>query len=252
MDTTAPFRIPDLRQVALLLDIDGTIVDIAPTPTAVRVAPALKGALSRLVGLTGGALALVSGRPLADIDRLFAPLRLAAIGGHGAEFRPAHGEAAEARDPRELAPELRRRLRALAGGGVVVEDKSFSVAVHYRLAPEREAQVRDAVERIRAEPWDAPIEILPGKAVIEIKRAGFSKASGVRALMTHAPFAGRRPVFIGDDATDETVFAILPELGGIGFSVGRQVAGLAGCFETPAAVRAWLERLAPADASLAS
>jgi trehalose 6-phosphate phosphatase len=124
--------------------------------------------------------------------------------------------------------------------------------LHYRLAPEREPQVREAVEQICAEPWDAPIEILPGKAVIEIKHAGFSKATGVRELMTHAPFAGRRPVFVGDDTTDETVFAILPELDGIGFSVGRQVVGLAGCFETPASVRAWLERLAPADESLAS
>ncbi len=252
MDKAAPFRIPDLNEVALLLDIDGTIVDIAPTPAAVRVTPALKGALTRLVGLTGGALALVSGRSLADIDRLFAPLRLAAIGGHGAEFRPAHGEEAEARDPLGLEPELRQKLRAITGGGVVVEDKGFSVAVHYRLAPERETQVREAVDRICAERWDASIEILPGKAVIEIKHAGFSKATGVRELMTHAPFAGRRPVFVGDDTTDETVFAILPELDGIGFSVGRQIAGLAGCFETPASVRAWLERLAPADESLAS
>jgi trehalose 6-phosphate phosphatase len=252
MDKTAPFHIPDLRKVALLLDIDGTIVDIAPTPTAVWVTPALKGALARLVGLTGGALALVSGRSLADVDRLFAPLRLAAIGGHGAEFRPAQGDKAEARDPLGLEPELRRKLRAVAGAGVVAEDKGFSVALHYRLAPEREMQVREAVNRICAEPWDAPIEVLPGKAVIEIKHAGFSKASGVRELMTHAPFAGRRPVFVGDDTTDETVFAILPELDGIGFSVGRQVAGLAGCFETPAHVRAWLERLAPADESVAS
>jgi trehalose 6-phosphate phosphatase len=252
MDETAPFHIPDLRKVALLLDIDGTIVDIAPTPTAVWVTPALKGALARLVGLTGGALALVSGRSLADVDRLFAPLRLAAIGGHGAEFRSAQGDKAEARDPLGLEPELRRKLRAVAGAGVVAEDKGFSVALHYRLAPEREMQVREAVNRICAEPWDAPIEVLPGKAVIEIKHAGFSKASGVRELMTHAPFAGRRPVFVGDDTTDETVFAILPELDGIGFSVGRQVAGLAGCFETPAHVRAWLERLAPADESVAS
>jgi trehalose 6-phosphate phosphatase len=253
MDQTAPHLIPDLRKVALLLDIDGTIVDIAPTPTAVRVAPALKGALTRLVDLTGGALALVSGRSLADIDRLFAPLRLAAIGGHGAEFRPAHGEKAEARDPLlGLEPELRQRLRALAGGGVVAEDKGFSVALHYRLAPERAALVANAVNAICAESPHAPIEILPGKAVIEVKHAGFSKATGVRELMTHAPFRGRRPIFVGDDTTDETVFAILPELDGIGFAVGRHIAGVAGCFDAPADVRAWLERLAPADESLAS
>ena len=252
MDKSGPFLIPDLRKIALLLDIDGTIVDIAPTPTAVRVTPALKGALRRLVGLTGGALALVSGRSLADIDRLFAPMRLAAIGGHGAEFRPGHGDEAEARDPRGLSPILRRRLCEVAGGGVVAEDKGYSVALHYRLAPERAALIYEAVNKICAESWDSPIEVLPGKAVIEVKHAGFSKATGVRELMTHAPFVGRRPIFIGDDSTDETVFAILPELDGIGFSVGRQVTGTAGCFETPAAVRAWLEQLAPADESLAS
>jgi trehalose 6-phosphate phosphatase len=252
MNKNAPLLIPNLRQCALLLDIDGTIVDIAPTPTSVRVTPALRAVLSRLVVLTGGALALVSGRSLADIDRLFAPLRLAAIGGHGAEFRPSHDDEADIRDPLGLEPELRQKLRALAGSGVVAEDKGYSVALHYRLAPEREMPVRDAVNKICADPWDAPIEILPGKAVIEIKHAGFSKATGVRELMTHAPFAGRRPIFIGDDTTDETVFAILPELDGIGFSVGRQIAGAAGCFDAPANVRAWLEQLAPADESLAS
>jgi trehalose 6-phosphate phosphatase len=252
MDKHTPFRIPDLRQCALLLDIDGTIVDIAPTPTAVRVTPSLRAVLTRLVHLTGGALALVSGRSLADIDRLFAPLRLAAIGGHGAEFRPLHDGVADSRDPRGLEPELRRRLRAISGSGVVAEDKGFSIALHYRQAPEREAQVREAVAKICAEPWEAPLEILPGKAVIEIKHAGFTKGTAVRELMARVPFKGRTPVFIGDDTTDESVFAILPELDGIGFSVGRAVAGVAGCFDAPASVRAWLERLAPADESIAS
>ena len=252
MQKTKSFVIPDLGEVALLLDIDGTIVDIAPTPASVRVTPALKRVLPRLVRLTGGALALVSGRALADIDRLFAPLRLAAIGGHGAEFRPAHGDKAEARDPLGLQPELRQKLRAVAGAGVVAEDKGYSVALHYRLAPERETLVYDAVNRICAEPWDPPVEVLPGKSVIEVKHSGFSKATGVRELMTCAPFKGRRPVFIGDDTTDESVFAMLPELDGIGFSVGREVAGLAGHFDTPADVRTWLEQLAPADESLAS
>ena len=252
MDRQTPFRIPDLRQCALLLDIDGTIVDIAPTPTAVRVAPSLCAVLARQGHLTRGALAHVRGRSLADIDRLFAPLRLAAIGGHGAEFRPSHDGDAENRDPRGLEPELCRKLRAISGAGVVAEDKGFAIALHYRQAPEREAHLREAVAKICAEPWEAPIEILPGKAVIEIKHAGFTKGTAVRELMTRVPFKGRTPVFIGDDTTDETVFAILPELDGIGFSVGRAVAGVAGCFDAPASVRAWLERLAPADESVAS
>jgi trehalose 6-phosphate phosphatase len=252
MDKSSAFLIPDLRKCALLLDIDGTIVDIAPTPTAVRVTPSLRAVLPRLVDLTGGALALVSGRSLADIDRLFAPLRLAAVGGHGAELRPTHGGDADVRDPLGLESALRRKLHAIAGDGVVAEDKGYAVALHYRLAPEREAQVREAVDEICGEPWDTPIEILPGKAVIEIKHAGFSKATAVRELMARAPFRGRTPIFIGDDTTDETVFAILPELRGIGFSVGREVAGVAGRFDAPANVRAWLEKLATADESLVS
>jgi len=242
---------PDLRKCALLLDVDGTIVDIAPTPDAVRVPASLKAALARLVAATDGAVALVSGRMLADLDRLFAPLRLAAVGGHGAELRLLDGAAGRARQPPRLDAELARRLAALAVGGVVKEDKGSSIALHYRQAPERERPVREAVARICAERWPTPVEILPGKAVVEIKAAGFSKATGVRELMTHAPFAGRRPIFIGDDATDESVFAIMPDLDGIAFSVGRGVAGVAGCFAAPARVRAWLDRIAPVDAGVA-
>jgi len=247
-----PFLIPDLGKCALLLDFDGTIVDIAPTPDSVQVPLSLRRALARLVDRTGGAVALVSGRAVADLDRFFAPLRLPIVGVHGAELRLLNGAATEKRDATALEPRLRHKLVGLAGSGVVAEDKGLSIALHYRLAPERAAAIRAAVDRICAEPWDTPIEVLPGKAVIEIKHAGFSKGTGVRELMTHAPFRGRTPVFIGDDTTDETVFAILPELDGIGFSVGREIAGLAGHFDAPADVRAWLEGLAPADQSLAS
>jgi trehalose 6-phosphate phosphatase len=239
-----PF-IPDLRKYAILLDVDGTIVDLAPLPGDVHVLGSLKNSLSRLIGQTGGALALVSGRSLGDLDRLFAPLRLAAVGGHGAEFRPSPGAASNNEDPFGLEPELRERLIAIAGGGVVAEDKGYSVALHYRLAPDREKFVRDAVAEASAGPWSAPIEILPGKFVVEVKHAGFNKATGVRKLMAHPPFAGRHPIFIGDDTTDESVFAIMPEFEGLAFSVGREVADVAGCFATPADVRAWLERIAP-------
>ena len=251
MDIDRPFRIPDLRKCALLLDFDGTIVDIAPTPESVEVPPSLRRALARLLERTGGAVALVSGRTVGDLDRFFAPLRLPIVGVHGAEMRLLDGGAAHKREPAPLAPQLRRKLAALAGSGVAVEDKGYSIALHYRRAPERAGLVRDAVDKICAEPWEAPLEVLPGKAVIEIKQAGFDKGSGVRELMTHAPFTGRRPVFIGDDTTDETVFAILPELDGIGFSVGREISGAAGHFDAPADVRAWLDRLAPADESVA-
>jgi trehalose 6-phosphate phosphatase len=127
-----------------------------------------------------------------------------------------------------------------------MEDKGSSVALHYRQAPDKEGFLREAVARICAEPWPTPAEVLPGKAVVEVKPAGFSKATGVRELMAHAPFAGRRPIFIGDDTTDESVFAIMPEIDGVAFSVGRDIAGVAGHFAAPASVRAWLDRIAMA------
>jgi trehalose 6-phosphate phosphatase len=251
MQIDRPILKPDLRKVALLLDFDGTIVDLAPTPQSVQVPPSLRRALARLIERTGGAVALVSGRAVADLDRFFAPMRLPIVGVHGAELR-LDGAATEKRDPAALESRLRRALGELEGAGVGVEDKGSSVALHYRLVPERAGLIRAAVDEICAQTWDPPIEVLPGKAVIEIKHAGFSKATGVRELMTHAPFRGRQPIFIGDDTTDETVFAILPELNGLGFSVGREIPGLTGHFDAPADVRAWLEQLVPAGQSLAS
>ena len=234
---------PDLRSHALLLDVDGTLVDIAPTPQEVCVPPSLRRALARLVERTGGAVALVSGRSVADLDRLFGPLRLTVVGGHGAELRPIDGADVPKRNAPALAPELKRRLLAIAGSGVRAEDKGYSVALHYREAPEKEAFVRDTVAAICAEPWPEPVEILPGKSVVEVKPAGFSKATGVQELMRRPPFAGRTPIFIGDDTTDESVFAIMPKFAGLLLLVGRQVTGAANHFATPADVRDWLDRL---------
>jgi trehalose 6-phosphate phosphatase len=242
---------PNLRTSAFLLDVDGTLIDIAPTPDAVRVPASLRDALARLMSATDGAVALVSGRLTADLDHLFAPLRIAVVGGHGAELRLLDGENARARAALQLDPELKRQLKALALDGIVAEDKGISVALHYRKAPAQAKPLRAAVDTLCVQSWSTPIEILPGKAVIEIKVAGFNKGSGVRELMRHAPFAGRRPIFIGDDTTDETVFAIMPELDGTAFSVGRTVAGVDGQFATPARVRAWLDRIAPARESVA-
>ena len=251
MKMDEPQFTPDLRNTALLLDVDGTIVDIAPKPDAVRVPAALKDALSRLIAATDGAVALVSGRMLADLDRLFAPLRLAMVGGHGVEVRLLNSEKGRTLKAPQLHAELRRRLTALARDGVIAEDKGFSVALHFRQAPDREKPLRDAVAGMCTEDWSPAIEILPGKALIEVKLAGFTKATGVRALMQHAPFTGRQPIFIGDDTTDEAAFAIMPEFDGLAFSVGRDVAGVAGHFATPARVRAWLDRIAPAHESVA-
>ena len=247
MSAVAPELAPDLRTSAFLLDVDGTLVDIAPTPSEVRVPASLLRTLARLSARTNGAVALVSGRAIADLDRLFDPLRLTAVGGHGAEFRLPDGTDVHRRDAPALGAELKRALFAIAAAGVLAEDKGYSVALHYRLVPEKEGLVRASVAKACAEFAAEPVEILPGKAVIEIKRAGFSKATGVQELMRRAPFKGRVPIFIGDDTTDETVFAIMPDFGGLGLSVGRQVAGAIHHFDTPAEVRQWLERLVAAE-----
>jgi trehalose 6-phosphate phosphatase len=234
----------DLRTVALLLDVDGTIVDIGPSPAEVQVSDALLDSLGRLFDLTGGAVALVSGRPIADLDRLFAPLRLPAVGGHGAEMRVRNNEVFYWAKP--LPQDLRQRLADAAGvgPGIIVEDKSYSFALHYRQAPQQAEQLRRYVTASCKAFPDEPTELLLGKAMFEVKRPGISKGESIRKLMAHSPFAGRVPVFIGDDVTDESVFELLPAIGGKGFSVSRQFPGLTGIFRDPAQVRSALRMLA--------
>jgi len=238
------FAALDLASSALLLDVDGTLIDIGPSPFEVHVPDALCRSLERLRERSGGALALVSGRPIRDIDRLFSPLKLPAVGGHGAEMRLADGKVIAA--VKVLPEKLRKRLALAAtpGSGIVLEDKGYSFALHFRQTPQQEPRLRTLIEKVRSEFPDEALEVLPGKAMFEVKRPGISKGAAVRALMTHAPFVGRVPVFVGDDVTDESVFAALPALGGKGYSVGRHFDGLAGIFAAPDDVREALRRLA--------
>jgi trehalose 6-phosphate phosphatase len=239
-----------LGDCAVLLDIDGTLLDLAPTPREVWVPPGLAQTLNRLHEKTSGAIALVSGRSLNDIDLIFAPEQFPAVGGHGAEMRISIGSEAVATHAPPMDKDLKRRLAAIAklSPGILLEDKGYSLALHYRLAPHAETAIYEAVSLIKADLPDAPIEVLPGKCVCEIKQSGFTKATGVRELMMHEPFRGRRPIFIGDDVTDESVFAIMPDFGGLGFSVGGRPLGVAGHFEQPSDVRAWLARLVGGEA----
>jgi trehalose 6-phosphate phosphatase len=237
--------VPHLSELAILLDIDGTLLDLAPTPREVWVPPGLAKTLNRLVQRTNGALALVSGRSLNDIDLIFAPDIFPAVGGHGAEMRIETDNEAVASHAPPMDKELKRRLAAIAklSPGILLEDKGYSLALHYRLAPHAEKAIYAAVSLIRADLPNAPIEVLPGKCVCEIKHSGFTKASGVLELMTHEPFKGRRPLFIGDDVTDESVFAIMPDLEGLAFSVGRRAKGVNGHFDAPSDVREFLAHL---------
>jgi trehalose 6-phosphate phosphatase len=239
-----------LPSSAVLLDVDGTILDLAPTPLEVVVPPDLTVVLERLSKRTGGALAFVSGRPLAELDLFFAPLKLPSIAGHGAELRLGDGYIARANT--FLDPQLVKELAGIAEEepGVLFENKKYSVALHYRQAPHLGHEIRDAVSAVCARFASTAIEILPGKSVVEVKQPSFNKGTAVRELMQHAPFKGRRPIFIGDDVTDEAAFAVMPEFGGVGFSVGREVEGIAGTFETPSDVRRWIaEMVAPKNVS---
>jgi trehalose 6-phosphate phosphatase len=234
----------DFAHDALLLDIDGTLLDIAMTPEAVVIPDSLRAALNTLGPKLGGALAFCSGRTLAAVDALFAPLKLAAIGSHGAELRAAP-DAPIQPEAEPLSDDIKRRFADIAAlePGVRVEDKNYTLAFHYREAPQREADLlRVLTERLAALP--PGYEFLRGKAIVELKRVGFNKGSGVRALMTHAPFTGRRPVFAGDDRTDEDVMAVLADFDGIGISVGRELDGAQYETGSPTDMRAWLAQLA--------
>jgi trehalose 6-phosphate phosphatase len=235
----------DLESTALLLDIDGTILDVAVTPGSVVVSDALRSSLKELHAKCGGALALVSGRLIYDIDNLFAPLRLPAIGGHGAEMRvsaemPTHAQHADA-----ISDALRKLVAAAVADDprLIVEDKTTSLAVHYRLAPQMEETLKTRIAAIVSRSAVQNLEVMHGKAVIEIKSSHFSKGTAVQEMMKNPPFQGRKPIFIGDDTTDVTVFKILPALGGIGYSVEGFMPGANGIFGSPHEVRSWLASL---------
>ena len=243
----------DLDRIALLLDVDGTLLDFASTPREVFVPATLREALRCLLERTGGALALVSGRPIEELDLLFAPLQLPAAGGHGAEFRLSSIGEIDRGGAAPLGKEIKRELATIAGigPGIILEDKTSSLAIHYRLAPEREDMVRHAVLAI-CEAVGSDVEVLPGKYVFEVKSAGYNKGTAVRHLMAHAPFKSRRPVFLGDDTTDEAAIAVMPEFDGIGISVGRKMPGATTCLDAPQDVRTWLQELARIEPAAAA
>jgi trehalose 6-phosphate phosphatase len=241
----------DLGSIALLLDVDGTILDMAITPGSVAVSGSLRSSLEQLHAKCGGALALVSGRLIRDLDSLFAPLRLPAIGGHGAELRLSAEAATQARHADAIGDGLRKLVTAAAAADprVIVEDKTSSLAVHYRLAPHMEQTLKAKIAAIVEHLAVNDLEVLNGKAVIEIKSTHFSKGAAVRELMRSPPFLHRRPVFVGDDTTDETVFEELPTLGGLGYSVERFMPGANGTFGSPREVRRWLANLCGREGS---
>jgi trehalose 6-phosphate phosphatase len=233
----------DLDTSALLLDVDGTLLDIASEPNAVKSAPSLVANLSRLRERCAGAVAFVSGRTLDNLDHIFAPLKLTTIGCHGSEFRRPDGRVLRG-EP--LPMPLKDRLISIAAVDrrIVVEDKCYSLAFHFRRSPEMEGPLIEAVHEHIAELHAAGLNVLHGKCVLEIKPSGVNKGAALRRLMLLRPFAGRKPVFAGDDRTDEDVFEILPSFAGEGISVGRRIPGAPFMVDQPRDIRHWLAHLA--------
>jgi trehalose 6-phosphate phosphatase len=245
LNAAPPVHAFDLAKIALLLDVDGTLLDLASRPDDVHVPEELRAALQKLTRSEHCALALVSGRPIAQLDSLFAPLKLAMIGCHGAEMRQQSNGTARRKEA--LAEDVRRDVYALAAQfpGTLLEDKRYSIALHYRGKSALQLPLMSAAEAFVDDRPD--IEILGGKSVIEFKPRGYDKATACAELLSHVPFRGRVPVFLGDDVTDERVFRVLPEFSGVGISVGRAMEGAKFVLRSPAAVRLWLRELAAGD-----
>ena len=229
-----------LKDASLFLDFDGTLVELAPSPDAVKVEDDLRSLLSRLQSRLDGRLVLLSGRAVTDLLGHLHPVAIAVGGSHGLEFAAVDGEVIAGERPTGLTRAIAefRKLEAQYPG-VLVEEKPLSVALHYRGAPQAELVCHAAAERAAME---SGMTLQFGKMLVELKPASGDKGSALRHFMTQPPFAGTRPVFIGDDLTDEHGFEAARELGGAGVLVGpeRPTAALYR-LEDVGAVRAWLQ-----------
>jgi trehalose 6-phosphate phosphatase len=218
---------------ALFLDIDGTLIDLAATPDAVHVPPGLPASLRAVRARLSGALAILSGRKLADIDHLLGPGLICAAE-HGAVLRDQAGLITHTvRRPAAYdhwLAKLSRETREMAG--VLIEPKQFSLSVHYRQAPEHAPELGQIVERLLGESGDAVL--LLAHSAYELRPRGGDKGEALAAFMAMPPFLGRIPVFVGDDVTDEPAIRKAGELGGIGMHVARDFLG------STQAVRDWL------------
>jgi trehalose 6-phosphate phosphatase len=244
--TAAESLAPPLdTQSALFLDVDGTLLEIAPRPELVQVPVGLPSLMIRLSAQLEGALALISGRPLEQLDRLFQPWQGAAAGLHGLQRRRADGILDCVIDGDSVAAldRLRPKLAALAadGTGLMLEDKGGTLALHYRAAPQREPEIRTVVEALHHE-TASMLRLITGKMVVEFQPRRADKGRAIAAFLAELPFLGRRPVFVGDDTTDEDGFAEIRRRGGVAVRVGRFDAATAANYRLPTveAVLAWL------------
>jgi trehalose 6-phosphate phosphatase len=227
-----------ITHTALFLDFDGTLADLAPQPDAVRVTPELTQVLQRLAQRLGGALAVVSGRRLVDLDHFLAPLKLPVAAEHGALQRLASGRLSETRPP-DLA-----EATAVADGlvtqypGLLRERKTSSVALHYRQRPELAQLCWVAMAQVCER--TPGTELMRGKCVVELKPLGVDKGLAMASFMKEPPFASRLPWFAGDDLTDEAGFVWAQRTGGVAVKVGEGATVAQHHCPSPAALRLWL------------
>jgi trehalose 6-phosphate phosphatase len=232
-------------RAALFLDLDGTLLEIADHPRLAVASARLRSLLPALPGIADGAVAVISGRPLEEVDRILAPHAFVAAGVHGLERRDASGRRRSAAVPEHLPADVRECVGRFAArhAGVLLEDKALSLAVHYRARPELEPAIHTFAAELQQR-LPEHVEVLLGKKVLEIKPSVMNKGDAIRAFMQEPPFAGRCPVFVGDDVTDEAGFAAVNALEGISIKVGAGATAAAWRLADVGAVLGWLERVA--------
>jgi trehalose 6-phosphate phosphatase len=234
------------RGFAYFLDIDGTLVEFATDPARIKISSAVPRLLETLSRTSGGAVALITGRSLADVDRLFPGQRLAAACNHGLERRAADGHIdRHAAHPHALDI-ARRRLASVVQEHprLLLEDKGISLALHYRRAPRLGPFANRVMRELQIAMGDR-FCIQRGKRVVELAPAGRDKGAAIAAFMREAPFRGRTPFFIGDDITDEYGFAVVNRLGGAAVKVGRGPSAATWRFRDVRSVLGWLQHGKP-------
>ena len=240
--------IVDIRSIAVFLDVDGTLIDIALTPDRVVIPDGLVDLVRELTRHAGGALAIVTGRPIAEVDRFLAPLAPVAAGVHGAQLRRQPDGAVELRAKpidADLVAAVQREIGSRPN--IMVEAKPTSIAIHYRQAPNLAAELEAVLERILKRSADHLV-LAHGRKVMEIVPRDVSKGDALKLLMELPDFRGRKPVMIGDDVSDQSAFEAATNLGGFGLKVAGERFSVADAdFANPTEVRAWLATLVGSD-----
>lgn len=243
MTNLSPLPQIPVGECAFFFDVDGTLAEIKPRPEEVCIPPSVNAALQELVQQTQGAVALVSGRPVEELDALISPLILPVAGIHGAEHRDIRGKVHRITLPHALSALLADKLSAALSEmpGTLLEDKGSAFALHYRQVPHYENTILTLARQTVAEHPELVLQ--PGKCVAELKPVGVSKGEAIMRFMQAAPFQGRQPLFFGDDVTDEAGFKVVNQQGGISVKIGEGPTAAQHRLQNVGALRHWLKTL---------